>query len=401
MHNIKYDRYYRPQSSRARRSVRRFKPGTASPAARHLRSEHPRDVAFLRALPRSCVPDSVQRGGKTLWSCPHKDRSCGYNFTIRSSQSRVTADSSAFIERSVHVGSDQRVGNSRSYLGVCDSVRYAEKDFPSLLLGESMKIKYLALGPAAMGYFALLGKMHQLKESKELENLSEISGASAGAILALLYSIFDGDTKELLDFSMDQEISSKTKLNIQTLFNNFGLIDTTEIKDVIKETIKQKIDLENPTFAEFDAKVNIKIHISDYCLENSETQYFSSDATPEIRVVDAIMASIAVPFLFSAAKIKDKLYVDGGLCESAPMAPFLSKRGEEVQAITIMSRREMNEINDIKSFTQKIVNSILKNRIKYENIKTSKIDLRNYDIFDFKAKDTDRLEMFVKGFLTI
>tara|TARA_Y100001937_G_scaffold128753_1_gene207645 strand:+ start:10565 stop:10882 length:318 start_codon:yes stop_codon:yes gene_type:complete len=104
-----------------------------------------------------------------------------------------------------------------------------------------MKIKYLALGPAAMGYFALLGKMHQLKESKELENLSEISGASAGAILALLYSIFDGDTKELLDFSMDQEISSKTKLNIQTLFNNFGLIDTTEIKDVIKETIKQKI----------------------------------------------------------------------------------------------------------------------------------------------------------------
>ena len=264
-----------------------------------------------------------------------------------------------------------------------------------------MKIKYLALGPAAMGYFALLGKMHQLKESKELENLSEISGASAGAILALLYSIFDGDTKELLDFSMDQEISSKTKLNIQTLFNNFGLIDTTEIRSVIKETIKQKIDLENPTFAEFDEKVNIKIHISAYCLENSETQYFSSDATPEIRVVDAIMASIAVPFLFSAAKIKDKLYVDGGLCESAPMAPFLSKRGEEVQAITIMSRREMNEINDIKSFTQKIVNSILKNRIKYENIKTSKIDLRNYDIFDFKAKDTDRLEMFVKGFLTI
>jgi hypothetical protein len=44
---------------------------------------------------------------------------------------------------------------------------------------------------------------------------------------------------------------------------------------------------------------------------------------------------------------------------------------------------------------------MLKNRIKYHSIKTTTINLEDFDIFDFKIKDTKKIELFVKGFLTV
>ena len=40
-------------------------------------------------------------------------------------------------------------------------------------------MKYLALGPGAMAYFAFLGALGALRDCHELDNLEEISGASA------------------------------------------------------------------------------------------------------------------------------------------------------------------------------------------------------------------------------
>ena len=114
------------------------------------------------------------------------------------------------------------------------------------------------------------------------------------------------------------------------------------------------------------------------------------------------MASIAVPFLFSSCVINGKTYVDGGLSETIPIVPFLSKRGEDTYGLRIKTKHnDSDEITDIKMYTEKLVQSLLKNRTIYHSIKSTVINLEDYDIFDFKIKDTQKIELFVKGFLTV
>ena len=48
-------------------------------------------------------------------------------------------------------------------------------------------MKYLVLGPAGMGIFALIGTLKA--REKELVDVKEISGSSAGAILALFLGV--------------------------------------------------------------------------------------------------------------------------------------------------------------------------------------------------------------------
>lgn len=46
---------------------------------------------------------------------------------------------------------------------------------------------------------------------------------------------------------------------------------------------------------------------------------FSRHTTPDMRVADAIMASISIPFWFPAYRVRDKWYSDGGLLSNHPV----------------------------------------------------------------------------------
>ena len=260
-------------------------------------------------------------------------------------------------------------------------------------------IKYLVLGPGSTGLFAMLGCMQMLHDTNKLD-IKEISGASSGAILALLYIISSGNIKFILNESLDADIESNTKVNINTLFKKYGFIDTCGIRDKIGTMCFKSMGNKDPTFKELYEKFPIKLHISSYCLEDGKTDYFSYDTHPNLKILDAICGSIAVPFLFCAHQINDKTYVDGGLAESIPLLHFLSKPGDDVCAIKIISKETcVDKITDIKAFTQQLIYSMLKYRITYDNTKIIKIDLRDFDIFDFKITDKQKIELFVKGYL--
>jgi len=48
-------------------------------------------------------------------------------------------------------------------------------------------MKHLVIGPGAMAYFAFAGALSALKDLGALNDLEDITGYSAGYILALLY----------------------------------------------------------------------------------------------------------------------------------------------------------------------------------------------------------------------
>lgn len=250
-------------------------------------------------------------------------------------------------------------------------------------------MRYLVLGPAAMGIFSLIGVLK--KHESELSQVEEISGSSAGAIIALFLAM-GYDMDKILDVCLDINISDYTKIHLKSFLSNYGFID---IKPIRKKLIQ--ICDGNPTFAELDKK----IYISAYCVNTSSTVYFSRDTHPDMHVIDAVCMSMAIPFIFSTAKYQDHTYVDGGTEEMAPMEPFIDKKPHEITCVKVVSEVPyVEKIENPQMFAHTLLLSYLKNR--RENIQKGvhiiNIDVSNYDIFDFNMTQEEKIKLFFEGY---
>ena len=137
-------------------------------------------------------------------------------------------------------------------------------------------MKYLVLGPASMGIFSLIGALKARETA--LADVREISGSSAGAILALFLAL-GMSVDEILDLSLSLDIPTFVKIRLGSFFNKFGFVDMGPIR-------KKLIDIcgSDPTFSDLD----MKIYVSAFCLNTSETVYFSKDSHPDMKVIDGM-----------------------------------------------------------------------------------------------------------------
>ena len=258
--------------------------------------------------------------------------------------------------------------------------------------------KYVALGPAGVGFFSLLGTMKMLQDKNKLD-LEEISGASAGALVGFLYLLMEGDVEKILDETMNVDLKSVTKVSIRSFLTNYGFINVDGAKKIIRTICKKYMGNSDPTFIEFYEKYQKKLHIATYCVSEGQTVYFNVDSYPNIKVIDALCASIAVPYLFASQTIEGKVYSDGGLAENIPAAPFLSRKASDVCSVRVLVKNKpVTEIHDLKEYSERLVYSLFKHRTDYDTTKIT-VNLGEFDIFNFKLPDKDKLEIFVKGYL--
>jgi predicted acylesterase/phospholipase RssA len=255
-------------------------------------------------------------------------------------------------------------------------------------------VKNLVIGPGAMGYFMYLGVLSKLKQEGQLEELEEISGSSAGGLTAFAYVIAKGNITEVLDYSLSIPVGSIMKPNIKSLLNNYGLVSSKKIRKILVEMCKKFLGKTDITFKELYELNPIKLHIPAHCVDFMKTVYFNVDSSPDMSVLDAVTATIAVPFLFAPVKLADGYnYVDGATVEAIPAGPFVAR--SDVLAIRIGWGR-LTEIKDIKSYALSILHSQMKMRHVYE-VPTYDIEMTNNDIYDFSASNENKLRMFMYG----
>lgn len=248
-------------------------------------------------------------------------------------------------------------------------------------------MKYLVLGPASMGIYAMIGALKSMEG--KLDQVKEISGSSAGAILALFWAV-GISIDDIIDASLSIDISSFVKLNIGSFFNKFGFVEIEPIRKKLVEICGC-----DPTFGELPKK----IYISSFCLNTSKTEYFSKDTHPDMKVIDAVCMSIAIPLIFASSEYCGRTYVDGGTAEEYPLAPFLDKKPYEITCIRIkMDEIYKEHLNTPKDFLEALIRSSIKNRLKYtENCNMIKIDIGNVNVFDFNMSYEDKLRLMNMG----
>lgn len=257
-------------------------------------------------------------------------------------------------------------------------------------------VKYLAIGPGAMGYFTFLGALTKLKQTGRLDELEEISGASAGALLAFVFALAKGDTTKVLDYTLTVPIKQLMKPNIKSLLKDWGLISISKLYKFFSDMVEQYTGKRTVTFKELYEWYPIKIHVSSYCVNTCKTVYFSVDSTPHMNVVDACAASIAIPFIISSSKLNDGWhYIDGAVAEAVPGGPFLARPREEVLVIAL-EWTNLPEIKDIKSYALALVTTQMRSRATYD-FPVIWVDTGDLDIYDFSANQEQKLKLFMKG----
>jgi len=247
-------------------------------------------------------------------------------------------------------------------------------------------MKYLILGPGGMGYFVMLGYLTKIE--KELKEVEEISGSSAGSILGF-YLALGKSLKEILDFSINIDTESLTKMNLKSLLKNFGCIDSHAIKQILQDLCGG-----NPRFKD----LKLKFYVSAMCVNTSETVYFSRDTHPDMCVIDAVYASMSVPLLFAACSIGDHLYIDGGMLEEIPVFPFLHKNMNDVVSISLRIKNKRDKkITDLKTYITNLAFSICDVRVAYPQVPVVYLECSDVNIFDFKMSTDDKLRLYIRG----
>lgn len=174
---------------------------------------------------------------------------------------------------------------------------------------------------------AHVGVLKSLKANNLLTCVKEVTGISAGAFFALLY---------VLEYTIEQMERLATEMDFSTLGTidpedillfplTFGLNSGEGIERLIASILRQKGFNPDVTLGQL---TGIKFRCYATELQTTKIKEMSARATPDMKVIAAVRASMSFPLMFSPVKEGDSLLVDGGLLHNLPLV-FLTE--QEIQ----------------------------------------------------------------------
>ena len=173
---------------------------------------------------------------------------------------------------------------------------------------------------------------------KRAVKINAISGSSAGALVGALYS--SGlKTEEILDFFKTTPIFRYTWLNPLKA----GIFDSEKYALVLEDNVKSNFeDLEIP------------LTITATNIEKNKAVYFNRG-----KMIPSLLASCAIPAVFSPVSIDGELYSDGGVMDNFPISPFLDQShpmiGSYVSQPDTKSSKDLNSILKVTNHTNSIL----------------------------------------------
>lgn len=180
----------------------------------------------------------------------------------------------------------------------------------------------VALSGSGFRFFAHAGSLACLHEHTQI---TEVAGTSGGSLVAAIYAA-NPSIEHMVDIMTDVDTQKLLSFNFSALWH-MGICKGKELERHARSV------LGDITFG----RLNIPLSITCTNLNTGEPTYFSTFKTPQVRVVDAIRASCAVPFVFTPHKIDNVFYVDGGLVNNIPVNVF-QEDGSAIYAVNLESK---------------------------------------------------------------
>jgi len=290
--------------------------------------------------------------------------------------------------------------NHKKHFSLLDLIRGYSLTKSSRVLKRDMK--YLVVGPGAMGFYAILGSVYTLQNYDKLKELESVAGSSAGSIVAFGCLVAKWDIIRLFKIIKNVDVNQLMRLNLKSLLNNYGLVPASRWKDVFSKICMELAGKEDFTFQELKEWSGLDFYVSAYNITLQKSCYFSHHTHPDMSVSHAVCMSISIPFLFESVMYKDHRYVDSAAFETCPLTPFIGKDMEEVVSIELDPEPSIEKpphIGSFVDFIQHFITSIMRNRVVYEK-PTVYIKMKEGEAFNFSMDDEEKTELFYHGYIT-
>ena len=263
-------------------------------------------------------------------------------------------------------------------------------------------IENLVLSGGSIKGITYLGLMKSIQENPDVyENIKCFAGASIGALFSTFLAL-DIKYSHITTF-IDTDFSQFLQLDIEDLIDKYGLDTGKNYMELIKKVLGEDKDI---TFLGIYKKTGKRLIVSATCLNNYNIEYFDYISHPNLLVIDAIRASISIPFLFTSVCMDGKTYIDGALLESMPITLFDK---DKTLGIWIVDKNYQNgymgNLDCIQGFIYNFVVCIKKRLDTLNDFETRynilKIGLENVSFLDFDMNIEKKNELIEIGYNTM
>lgn len=163
----------------------------------------------------------------------------------------------------------------------------------------------LFIGGGGYSGFNFIGALEYIHQKKLLD-LKNFYGTSIGALIGILY-ISGTEPKSMINMFQKINLEEIVKYDFTNIQN--GLIDDSLLDTLISfVTDKYKPDI---SLSEFSKKSGVNVNIYATCVTQNEYVCLSNETNPDIKLKDALKASMSIPFLFKPIEINGHTFVDG------------------------------------------------------------------------------------------
>ncbi len=179
---------------------------------------------------------------------------------------------------------------------------------------------------------AYAGAIEALEEKNVLQNIKRVAGTSAGAITAALVSL-NYNSAQISNIVNQTDFKSfedgNKILDGLHVIRKYGFYEGDAFLNWMKTQISNAgLGLNgNSTFADFASKGCKELHVFASDLNIKGLREFSTTATPNVIVAEAVRASMSIPLFFEAWQFSNNnpdnhIYVDGGMIYNYPITIF-------------------------------------------------------------------------------
>lgn len=220
---------------------------------------------------------------------------------------------------------------------------------------------------AAYNGIDLVGILTELfdKEYFKHDDIKSVYGSSAGAIVLAIWML--GIEKEILfDFIIrkpwNKIYTFKAEMFLE-LFNSKGMLDEKLIHEIMNPLLKSKDLSPDITLSEFYEYTNIKFTIYTTHFNTWKGISLTSDSHPDLKLIDALYMSSAMPVIFKPIVMEGEIYVDGAVTKHYPIKSALDDgcKKNEILGITVY-RPDEHAVDESTNFIQ-YIGSMMNNMI--------------------------------------
>jgi len=276
-----------------------------------------------------------------------------------------------------------------------------------------MTIKHLVISGGGPIMIQILSTIQELerKEYLNMENIESIYGTSAGAIVGIMISLkFDWET--LNDYIIKRPWQDVFPLKVQNILDAYskkGIFDIKTVEKCFKPLFDAKDISLDINMKDFYELTKIDLHIFSFEVNEYKVVEISYKTHPDLKVLQAIQMTCALPVLISPVCMDDKCYMDGGVGCNYPLS-FCIDDGKEPSEILgfknkysdvkICINNESTLLDYILRFLFKAIFNITNNYIQpvIQNEVICDTTYLTFEIFKSALTNIDvRRELFEKG----